>query len=454
MLIRRESEYIESVCTHVKWKQAHECIRTELASHIEDQRNAFISEGMDDDKASEAALRDMGDIKLIGSSMNKAYRPHISIGILVSFALIFIVGCLLRGYQDQSGIGQITATVLGIALCFVIWRFLNVKWLMDKAWLLSWLFISFLFLMFVFSYIYQFTMLDVFSLFHRAAMYVNLFQPFIVALMIWRSQDKKLVGMLRVIGMGVLMLVPCAVMPNVFLLACLLAADAVLMVIAIASGWFGEKKWKLSVVLTAVALAAMLLVILISDEYRYERLSGIFGISLGIGSYQADMIRDILGNTPLFGRVDTGLVSEDTLSFLKTAWADPGFANSDHMLVIAASNTGRWIYYAVGGLLAAFSAFTVRTCIKRKNPFMRLTALSVVLTFIVQWVGYLLSNIGIAIAPMPMPFISPGGASMLVNMILMGLLLNTVGTGCFFRGIPQQPSEKTFAAAPYKQPKV
>lgn len=54
-------EYIHSVCNQVKWKKSHVYISNELENHIIDQKNAFISQGLNEDKAIENAITEMGD---------------------------------------------------------------------------------------------------------------------------------------------------------------------------------------------------------------------------------------------------------------------------------------------------------------------------------------------------------------------------------------------------------
>ena len=88
MLNDREKDYINSICHYVRCKQAHSCICRELGDHIEDQREAFIAEGMTPEAASEAAVREMGEAELVGGRMDKVYRPRISVKLLAVFAVI------------------------------------------------------------------------------------------------------------------------------------------------------------------------------------------------------------------------------------------------------------------------------------------------------------------------------------------------------------------------------
>ncbi len=47
----RVNEYLKSVCAEVRWRQAHDAVRSELSAHIEDQAEAFMQKGMERDAA-------------------------------------------------------------------------------------------------------------------------------------------------------------------------------------------------------------------------------------------------------------------------------------------------------------------------------------------------------------------------------------------------------------------
>lgn len=42
----RVNEYLKSVCAEVRWRQAHDAVREELAAHIEDQTESYMRSGM------------------------------------------------------------------------------------------------------------------------------------------------------------------------------------------------------------------------------------------------------------------------------------------------------------------------------------------------------------------------------------------------------------------------
>ena len=47
----RVNEYLKRVCAEVRWRQAHDAVREELAAHIEDQTEAYMRSGMERETA-------------------------------------------------------------------------------------------------------------------------------------------------------------------------------------------------------------------------------------------------------------------------------------------------------------------------------------------------------------------------------------------------------------------
>lgn len=56
----RVNEYLKSVCAEVRWRQAHDAVREELAAHIEDQTEAYMRSGMERETAERKAVESMG----------------------------------------------------------------------------------------------------------------------------------------------------------------------------------------------------------------------------------------------------------------------------------------------------------------------------------------------------------------------------------------------------------
>lgn len=63
-------EYLNEVCDQVRWKKSHEIISEEIECHIIDQKNAFISQGLDNKTAIDKAILEMGDPVDVGTEVD------------------------------------------------------------------------------------------------------------------------------------------------------------------------------------------------------------------------------------------------------------------------------------------------------------------------------------------------------------------------------------------------
>ncbi|MBQ4220776.1 MAG: FtsW/RodA/SpoVE family cell cycle protein, partial [Butyrivibrio sp.] len=74
-------EYIKMLLEQVRFQKAHKAIGDELRSHIEDQIENNISEGMDKETAEKIAVEDMGDPVEAGIALDKVHRPQVAWGV-------------------------------------------------------------------------------------------------------------------------------------------------------------------------------------------------------------------------------------------------------------------------------------------------------------------------------------------------------------------------------------
>lgn len=69
-------EYLNDVCNQIRWKKAHYIICEELENHIIDQKAAFVQMGMDEETATDKAIKEMGDPILVGSELDQTHRQN------------------------------------------------------------------------------------------------------------------------------------------------------------------------------------------------------------------------------------------------------------------------------------------------------------------------------------------------------------------------------------------
>ena len=91
-------EYIKKLLEQVRFREAHQGIQDELRSHIEDQIEANVSDGMDKDTAEKRAVEDMGDPVATGIELDRVHRPQIAWGVIIAAVLVGVIGIIIHTY--------------------------------------------------------------------------------------------------------------------------------------------------------------------------------------------------------------------------------------------------------------------------------------------------------------------------------------------------------------------
>ena len=107
-------EFINNVCSNIKYKPASKQIAEELKSHIDEAKEENICKGYSEKEAEELAVHKMSNAKIIGKKLNKIHRPKLDwITLILSIALIFISGnyikfmpsCFLSAFYEKNVMG-------------------------------------------------------------------------------------------------------------------------------------------------------------------------------------------------------------------------------------------------------------------------------------------------------------------------------------------------------------
>lgn len=125
-------EYIKKLLEQVRFEKAHKAIGDEIRSHIEDQIEANVLDGMDEETAEKTAVADMGDPVEAGARLDKVHRPQMAWGVVIVAFFVAIVGTLihvlmakdpaLEYLKYRNDIGSfIMFTVSGIAVMLLLY---------------------------------------------------------------------------------------------------------------------------------------------------------------------------------------------------------------------------------------------------------------------------------------------------------------------------------------------
>lgn len=87
-------EYINSICSHVKYKKAHNEIREELLDHLEEKIEDLMESGMTEEEAVKKSILQMGDAEIIGKQLNESHKAVPEISIILLTVVLSLIGLI------------------------------------------------------------------------------------------------------------------------------------------------------------------------------------------------------------------------------------------------------------------------------------------------------------------------------------------------------------------------
>lgn len=123
----RFETYLTTAGEQIRWKRARPSLLSELRTHLLDQRDACLEEGMSEEEAQAEAIRQMGDPVAVGQGLDSVHRPKPQWGLLGLTVALVVTGAVLRlnltaGWQTVSETNTertLIALILGIGALFV-----------------------------------------------------------------------------------------------------------------------------------------------------------------------------------------------------------------------------------------------------------------------------------------------------------------------------------------------
>jgi cell division protein FtsW (lipid II flippase) len=413
---KKIQDYTEAVCDQVRWKQAHATIAEEMENHIIDQRDAYISDGMDEAAATQKAIAQMGDHITVGALLDRTHRPRPQWGMISLTAALLLMGFVIRIMigSDEHWAVTILSAMIGLGL-------------MTAAYCIDFTLIG------KYPKTVYFVILGVSigALFLRKsdAGLISLVFPLGFAAVVYAARNK---GYWGIVACGLSILLPSFIVASFpyvsgFLLSGV--SGLVILCIAISRGWFGVKKVNgyLLVGMSAATIVSLVILSISPGSYRWERLRLMFNPAIdpnGVG-YTGAKIRALLGGASLFGQGDA---SGETLQ----GWLNHNTA--DYLFTYIIHHMGWFAFILIMGVLLFFISKSIALCVKQRSGLALFVSVSVILAFTMQAVFYVLINLTIVqISAISLPLISQGNMATVINLMLIGVMLSAFRTGDIVR---------------------
>ena len=147
-------EYLEALLGQIRCKKAWPMIEEEMRGHILEQAEENQRQGMDEEEAMKAAVKDMGDPVEAGVSLDRVHRPKMAWGVMALMGIISVFSIVIQwilGRADASlgegyALHHAGGVAAGYAAMLLVYR-LDYSYIGRYAKRIAWIFcgVAFLF---------------------------------------------------------------------------------------------------------------------------------------------------------------------------------------------------------------------------------------------------------------------------------------------------------------------
>nr|WP_330368719.1 FtsW/RodA/SpoVE family cell cycle protein [Alkaliphilus metalliredigens] len=431
------NEFLNMVCKQIKFKGVHNNINEELRCHIDELADGYMESGIEEEKAIDKAIEQMGDPIEIGKELNNTHKPKTEWLIISLIATMVLIGgiALFSITTDKASSlsyelffkSYIMYTLIGVSV-FAACYYTDYTKLEKYS-----------------QHVFIGTMVFLFfsarsSIYVDGAPYVRIggssfaFAPVSIALplliiafagLVNRWATGSIKDMAKLLGLAssaaVLTLI---VQPSLASALLLTGGFLVLITIAIIGKNFkGNKKAFICSIYGGGTLALTLLLIKYVSPYSYRlnRLRVFLNPKLdpeGYG-YVNTLLSRLMSDAKIWG-------SSDSLYFIQQGVSRIALpeANTDFIFAYIVAAFG-WAVGIITIMVIVLTIFRMLSATRKINhQYGRLLASSIVAVFTLQSLANLLMNTGkFPLMGYTLPFISYGGTNFITNMALVGFLL-------------------------------
>ena len=415
----RIENYLTIAGEQIRWKRAKPALLAELRTHLLDQRDACLAEGMSEEEAQAEAILQMGDAVAVGQGLDRVHRPKPQWGLLFLTVAVAVAGVIFRlvltaGVDWPTASAGVSETMLALVLgigCLFLGYFLDYTFFghYGKRIYLAALGLG-----------VAMVGLETIGLHYMS--YLSAFYPlaFAVWAYSWRGAGWR--GFwISVFGMVPLLGVRCLSGDSGFMfdLMVLLATGVLFMMFLAWKDWYGiGRKTGIGILSAGTLLAGSWgAVRVLTSDYMKNRLLYAFRPEL-----------DPMG----YGY--TGMNVHQALESAR--WMGEGQWTGEHPYeLMMPQGQGDFLLTTMihklgwGPFLALILAFLLLTvclllkCLRQKNTLAKLTVLAIVIPLVVRTVVSLGMNFGIVILFAHFPLFS-GNMVLVMDMYLIGLMLS------------------------------
>lgn len=406
--------YINEVCSQISLRDAHQEIKLEFMSHLQEGCDEYLSQGFSEDEAVSKVIAQMGNAALVGKQLDKVHKPKPEWSILALNLLFVSTSLLVLYFMGNQGLlpasfftKGLLYTTLGVFIIAGLY-FFDYRELEAYS---KHIYVGTILLLAITYFLGLSISGKHWLQIGRVALDVVAISPLLFAIALAGILNKWDWSKSMMLLSGLLL----CVIPLVFiLLNGPLAAGVIYfitcMVLLIVSG----AGYRVALLLIGVAGGTTALSI-ISKPYILHRLTAFINPHadpLGSG-YQNIMLSNLISSSGYYGQ-----------GFTFDAVSIPA-AHTDFIFAYITYTFGWIASIILAVLIMMFLIRMTRIAVIVKNNYARLLGSGFAAIFAVQFLWNIAMNLGFApISGVELPFISYGGSQLIINALAVGIILS------------------------------
>lgn len=431
--------FLETVCKEIKYKPARSGIEEELKLHIQDIKEDYIKNGMQETEAEEKAVSQMGNAEEIGKKLNKIHKPKLDWKLLILIAILVGFGIAISILKQQTThISYLGNTIIYILISMVLG---TIVYFFDYRKLKScsniiYLIASILMIMplipgigFTINgrYCIRFLSCSFFPHTIAVPLYIISFIGYItnynkentIKITTTKHEIATNKGILKILAFSILSLILTI---NTSIVNAMILGVIYLIIITAKIIKSREKRLKkLGIIYGIIGIFALVIisVIIINPyAYRLDRITYSFKPQIDPqgGGYTGMLQKEVLENAKIIGEAETEIIS------------------SDEFIISKESNyTFIYLIGKMGIILSGILVLTIiLTSIKLilnakviKDQYGKFLIIGLSALYIFQSIASVLMNINLGIkTDIDLPFVTYGGTYLIINTISIAIILS------------------------------
>ncbi len=411
--------FLDTVCEQIRFKTANPLVRREIEGHIEDQVEAFVATGDDEEVAIDKAILSMGDAVAIGTELDAVHKPknqwfmYLLVGLFLLVGYMATYSVMIDKWHSPTD-SSIAPYLIGTIIVSVFYHLEYSKLHKYRNIVVATCFTLYAAILIMITRHYVLvTMITIF---------VQYIPQVILAFYLFcvRNHDGKFLLKSQLVIMAIFILTAMTTGYDVALL--MMVPTVATLLFAIRKGYFNVKvKWYAIAPLVLYTIAVIVFFVTpmiptILDPFSQRETDG----------FVMSLVRDLIANSQLVG---SGTLTDAIGEYIPVLTS----FHTSHILVALTFEYGLWIFIAIAFLYTLFLVLGFKKLSKIKSVMGSMLAFSILFTFAYQAGLYMLGNLGIGQNSfVTLPFISYGMSSLFINCALQGILLSIFRTGDYY----------------------